>query len=287
MPKRLSARALIDADAEVHLARHTAASLSRRLHAHDFYELFFLRAGQTQHDVNGEQTTLEAGDLAFIRPHDAHRFRPPKEDALDAFNLAFPRATFEALRAFIGPGYDFARLTRPPLPPTRRLPPAERATLTERLEALAAHLPDDKARVRSDLRAALADGLTRYFLTPMPDDPLADAPPWLHALCTQMQREEHFTQGAARMHALAPVTPEHLCRTTQRYLDQTPTDYANTLRLRHAAHRLRQTEDTVASVALACGFDNLGHFYQLFRARFGAPPGAWRHDAPEAHAADA
>lgn len=45
---------------------------------------------------------------------------------------------------------------------------------------------------------------------------------------------------------------------------------ANELRRRGAEHR------TVAAVAHACGFTDVGHFSRQFRAAFGSAPGAWR-----------
>lgn len=47
-------------------------------------------------------------------------------------------------------------------------------------------------------------------------------------------------------------------------------------RLEHAARLLREGEPSVVGVMFACGFNDLSHFYRLFRTRFGAPPKAWR-----------
>jgi AraC-like DNA-binding protein len=46
-------------------------------------------------------------------------------------------------------------------------------------------------------------------------------------------------------------------------------------RLDHAARLLREGEPSVVGVMFACGFNDLSHFYRLFRGRFGRPPRAW------------
>ena len=47
------------------------------------------------------------------------------------------------------------------------------------------------------------------------------------------------------------------------------------LRLAHAASLFERGGHSVAGVAFACGFRDLSHFYRVFKARFGRPPGQW------------
>ena len=48
------------------------------------------------------------------------------------------------------------------------------------------------------------------------------------------------------------------------------------LRLEHAARLLRGGAHSVTGVAFSCGYRDLSHFYRVFRARFGCPPGEWK-----------
>ena len=52
-------------------------------------------------------------------------------------------------------------------------------------------------------------------------------------------------------------------------------EFLNERRLEHAARLLRTGENSVTGVAFSCGFNDLSHFYRLFRARFKRPPRAW------------
>lgn len=52
-------------------------------------------------------------------------------------------------------------------------------------------------------------------------------------------------------------------------------EYLVRLRLGHAARLLRAGEHSVTGVIFSCGFNDVSHFYRLFRAAYGAPPGEW------------
>ncbi|MBL4575370.1 MAG: helix-turn-helix transcriptional regulator [Opitutaceae bacterium] len=47
------------------------------------------------------------------------------------------------------------------------------------------------------------------------------------------------------------------------------------LRLAYAARLLEKETHTIIGVAFSCGYNDLSHFYRLFRRRFGVPPGEW------------
>ncbi len=52
-------------------------------------------------------------------------------------------------------------------------------------------------------------------------------------------------------------------------------DFLNRHRLTHAASLLRTGERTVTGVMFSCGFNDLSHFYRLFRQEYGVPPKTW------------
>lgn len=65
---------------------------------------------------------------------------------------------------------------------------------------------------------------------------------------------------------------------------QTFWDYLNERRLVHAAQLLQGREHSITGIMFSCGFNDVTHFYRLFRARYGAPPRQWlerQHSALE------
>jgi AraC family transcriptional regulator len=76
--------------------------------------------------------------------------------------------------------------------------------------------------------------------------------------------------------AEAAVSPFHFLRIFEQVVGVTPGQYMLSMRLRHAAVRLRRSSDAIATVALDCGFDDLSTFNRQFRRATGLPPGAYR-----------
>jgi len=68
------------------------------------------------------------------------------------------------------------------------------------------------------------------------------------------------------------VSQRQLERLCKRYLGATPAQYYVQLRLERARRMLRQTDMSVAEVAIACGFISLSHFAKVYRRHYGLSP---------------
>jgi transcriptional regulator GlxA family with amidase domain len=68
------------------------------------------------------------------------------------------------------------------------------------------------------------------------------------------------------------VSQRQLERLSKRYLGCTPAKFHAQLRLQRARRMLRQTELSVAEIAIACGFVSLSHFAKAYRRQFSVSP---------------
>ena len=76
------------------------------------------------------------------------------------------------------------------------------------------------------------------------------------------------------------ISTRQLERLFRRYLNRSPKRYYMELRLRKARNLLMQTEMSVMSVALACGFTSSSHFSKCYREHYGTTPYRERGTAP-------
>lgn len=60
------------------------------------------------------------------------------------------------------------------------------------------------------------------------------------------------------------------------HLGCTPGDYHRRLRVERAAGLLADTRQSLADIAITCGFSDQPHMTRAFKAQFGMTPGAWR-----------
>ena len=75
---------------------------------------------------------------------------------------------------------------------------------------------------------------------------------------------------------LAGLSQRHLQRMFREALQVTPSQYYLDLRLRRARELLQQTQMSITSITVACGFQSACHFSKCYRALFGKPPSSER-----------
>ena len=82
--------------------------------------------------------------------------------------------------------------------------------------------------------------------------------------------------------AVDRVSPAHLSRTLRTTYGLRPTDFVADLRLEHAASLLAATTDSIAEVAVRCGFSSQSYFTRCFTAADAVSPRTFRHQAQRA-----
>ena len=240
-------------------------------HDHDFHELFWVEESQGIHWINGQPLPLQGGDLILIHASDCHVFSSlPANPPLQLVNFAFHARIWTHLRKryFDGAPVFFSE--------------SSLAARSYRLDEFQlAAIRQSASLLRSGLRDRLQ---TEAFLLSVLALLKADrfhagakaAPGWIRETCTAIGSNRNFAGGMPALARLARRSPEHVAREFRRYLNRTPTDVINDARMSYAADRLATSDEEIATIALDCGLENLGHFYRLFRTRYGCTPRGYR-----------
>lgn len=77
---------------------------------------------------------------------------------------------------------------------------------------------------------------------------------------------------------VASMTVPAFCRYFKRSTGRTFTRFVNEYRIVHATKLLTETADSIADIAIACGFNNFSHFNKLFREFTGKSASQYRKE---------
>lgn len=277
----LKTKDIIDQDSEIHYAYHKSLATITTPHNHDFFEIFLITNGKALHNINGRKEILSAGDLVFIRPNDTHNYEKFEEYNCELINIAFLSSTILKLFDYFGDGYNSDSLLNADYPPRIILSDIEKDILISRFERLNILLRTNKKKIKTELRILLSDIFSRYFINDKRSYENG-IPAWLLKLKSEMENKENFVSGINKMYELCDKTPEHLSRTFKKYFNESPTDYITNLKLNYSANLLSNSDELITNIALDCGFENLSHFYHVFKRKFNSSPKEFRlkHQKP-------
>ncbi len=246
-------------------------------HIHEFAEILLLAKGYLLHEVNGSHHILAPGSVVFVRPYDLHRLLPVNSERVVFASLAIDSVAVRELLEYLAAPSIANRFNTSPEAPCLQLPFEEARNLMLQMENLSneqAVNPENSTPMARAFAAQLfANCLGRLESAQQKED----VPPvWLSRLRETAEGWESLKDAVRRLHDLSRCHPSHLCKSFQRYYDETPTDFLNRLRLRKAAYLLNDKDAKVVSVATELGFDSVSHFHHLFKRYYGVTPAEYR-----------
>ena len=247
------------------------------IHRHDFSEIVFLKKGSLLHIVNSEVQELSAGAIVFLRPDDRHFFKidPNRRETVEAVILDFDLELFLSLSVYLENDTFLQKLTKSVLPPLFKPDQATFSSIYKKLARL--NLPDTPPQMRKiKFKILLGEIFSRFFIDIDTFLTESQIPDWLEELCTKMKKEENLKGGIKRMQQIAYRTPGHLCKSFQKYLHRTPTDFLNELRLNRAACLLEEGKKDILEITMELNFHSVSRFYCLFKKYYGTTPRAYK-----------
>lgn len=247
-------------------------------HYHPELELTWIVRSTGHRFVGDSSEPFRAGDLVLLGPHLPHvwlnhagcteadaycvQFLP---DFLGGAFFQLPEMRrVQRLLERSARGLVFSPATLKKVSePIRKLQASEGAARVIGFLEILAHLAaDEKARLLSSPRFA-----------PLSDAGAGEKINAIYRHLTASFRETIFQADLARNVGLSPAA---FSRFFRRATGRGFTETLNDIRLGHAGELLRETEQTVAEICYASGFENLANFNRQFRRRHGLSPREWR-----------
>ena len=135
----------------------------------------------------------------------------------------------------------------------------------------------DELQHRDDLAPLAIDGLLFALLARgARSRGIDDAPRWLTRVRDALQASYREKVSLEQLSRIAGVHPAHLCREFHRRTGRTVGAYVRDLRIQHACRLLDTSTETLAEIAIDCGFADQSHFASAFRRTMGVTPGRYR-----------
>lgn len=249
-------------------------------HTHDYVEMVYMCAGETQHTVNGNAITLRQGELLMLGQNARQRIEAAGERDI-AVNFIVRPAFFSGTLPFLGEEETPLRrfvvscLTGENEAGYLLFHVAEILPIQNLIENLLYTVMEDTPNKRGILQMTM--GLLFAQLMNHTEALQFETQEQNAVISVLRYLEENYRDGslteiAGQLHYELPS----LSRLIRQKTGKNYTALLQEKRLSQAAWLLHNTDKTVDEIANAVGYENISYFHRLFAARFGQSPKRYR-----------
>jgi AraC family transcriptional activator of pobA len=250
---------------------------AREPHRHDYHELFWTRAGDGQHLIDGRAWPVRAGTVTLIGRGQVHVLERAR--GLTGAVVRFgDEVLYEGAAARSTPGWLLGgRGAR-----TIDVPQAQTERLASAIASLAAEARRPADACSADLQRHLLSTvllwIERWYDAARTQQRDADdAEVQLHRRFTQLLERDFARHHDAAHYADAlAVPPAALSRALSHATGRTTKELVTDRVMLEAARLLRYTDLTIGEVAFRTGFGDQLYFSRAFKRHYGEAPMAYR-----------
>jgi AraC-like DNA-binding protein/mannose-6-phosphate isomerase-like protein (cupin superfamily) len=262
----------------IHTLPHQA---TRQMHTHPFGEFFYCYAeGGTQIIPDGI-VPMKVGEVYYFPPGQPHIGNGLPNVNAQCIVLYLPTTVFSHLNNGDEDALRILQVLNEHVRQTsNRIPLSRTGGITVRNAMLA--VIQEGMQGRPAYRCAAKVQLQQMLLTIMRDKAIPSA--WVEQFMVP-DRDQRMTEVCRYLqtHFMHPIAVSQLASMSFLGLSQfhaifkkeigcTAVQYLTSIRMHHARQMLGQTQHGIAQVAQRCGYDCLGHFYDVFKTHYGMTP---------------
>jgi AraC family transcriptional regulator len=227
-------------------------------HRHERAHLLMVFAGEVVDETEREAHQVRPGEL-LVRPAGITHANCVGDGGAHLINIDMTPALAEAFAPLYGRLWGSAHLT---FPMVRQLPEQIR-------EEMAASDPVSKCILPALIEQLLGVGARAATGS-------NGRPEWLRRALEILDRS--FVEGIsiAEVARWSGVSASRLSHGFREHFGRSIGDYVRDLRVEAAARALRESDDSIAAIADACGFADQAHLSRLFRELRGTTPNEYR-----------
>lgn len=247
-------------------------------HYHAFYEVYYMLSGSRLYFIRDRSYTVEQGDLVFIRKNELHKTMPNGQPEHERVLLHF---TDESLMQYAGKQTELLLSPFQASSHVLRLPTG----LQLDVEALLRRMHHEARTEDAGCELLIRQGITELLICVARYLRNYEPAPFRHASSIHAKISE--VTGYINTHYCEPlrlenvskehfISPHYLSRMFKQVTGFAFTDYVAITRMKEAERLLKETTDSISSIAGQVGYDNFSHFGKTFKRVTGMSPREYR-----------
>lgn len=237
--------------------QHTKGrTLSNVLHSHRFYEFLYVVTGSFLQEINGKQSTVSSGNLIFLSVGTSHRIISQQENtdviALSVLNTEMNKFfSLYGNSSFSEPFHIY------------RLSSEMRKLLLKLCESiLFTQTEEYTLHARAILNQLFIFCLEKSTYKAL-------IPPIFSEALDKMHDPELLREGIPALLRISGYSHSQLCRLTKKYLNMTPNEYVNQIRMNYAYELIVFGDSPYEEICHSLGFESFSYFSKLVKTTFG------------------
>ncbi len=246
-------------------------------HMHAYFELYYLLDGTRKCFINHSFYTLNPHDMMLIRGGDLHHTSYLTENSHERIVVYFDEYVLNRLYDTYGRDTILSCFQYPKC----SIPEKDQSYLLELLTSMS-HQQELMDNYSVTILQNRLEELLLYLLRLQKatlhdvEDPSEDSDITTAAryICENFQTELTLEAVAGR----ANMSPTYFSKKFKAMTGFGFKEYLNTIRLKEAARKLKDSNQPITEIALQCGFNDSNYFGDIFKKVYGISPRAFRKD---------
>ena len=235
-------------------------------HYHEYYEIYYLEAGERFHMVEDKLYKMEAGEFIIFPPYVMHH-------SYGAENMPFKRVLlYFSQEEILWPSIlselrEEGGIYKVGIRERQEIHRAMELILKEQKNPGAYH--EEYARGVLNMLLLLIAREERPEKAPERKSRIGEVIRYIHS----QYQEEISLEMLAQMFY---VSPYYLCREFKKSTNSTIVRYINVTRIMNAQRKFMETSKNITDISKETGFSNLTHFNRVFKSVTGMSPSQYR-----------
>lgn len=249
-------------------------------HWHEDIELIHIMDGEMNYDVNGHKICLQQGDSLFVNSKQMHACNSHLKRECSFICILF-HPSLLMNHAHTGSQYVKPIIDNPNIEYLHYPDCSQLGNLPQKLLKLK---ESGHPSVDLEIMSILFQFWNIIYLTCKETKLLTMEKQQPTDLLLQKKMVSHIHQRYQEAISLEDialsgnVSRSKCCILFKKYLQQSPIEFLNSYRLEVSAHLLKNTEETISSIAFSCGFNHLSYFSKLFFQKYHCTPSTFRQN---------